>query len=213
MIHIVFDLDGTLADTQKIHQQIESDFLASMWVIINPDNIGKAYAGRSPIEWIPEFLIENSIPFIHDEIIDFVESKDQKVFALLKAGKIELMPSVKETLLSLAGRWIKMGISSGSCREIIDLFIEHFQLNMIEVSTSANEVINKKPAPDVFISSFEKLEKIHGNPMEKWVVGDGKTDIIGGNAAGAKTILCYNHYNIDYNYMIKHFPEIIKIIS
>lgn len=29
MIHIVFDLDGTLADTQQIHQEIESDFLAS----------------------------------------------------------------------------------------------------------------------------------------------------------------------------------------
>lgn len=28
-IHIVFDLDGTLTDTQKIHQQIESDFLKS----------------------------------------------------------------------------------------------------------------------------------------------------------------------------------------
>jgi beta-phosphoglucomutase-like phosphatase (HAD superfamily) len=26
-IHIVFDLDGTLTDTQKIHQQLEADFL------------------------------------------------------------------------------------------------------------------------------------------------------------------------------------------
>jgi len=26
-IHIVFDVDGTITDTQKIHQQIESDFL------------------------------------------------------------------------------------------------------------------------------------------------------------------------------------------
>jgi beta-phosphoglucomutase-like phosphatase (HAD superfamily) len=49
---------------------------------------------------------------------------------------------------------------------------------MIEVSTSANEVLHKKPAPDVFLSSFEKLEKIYGKPDVKWVVGDGKTDII-----------------------------------
>jgi beta-phosphoglucomutase-like phosphatase (HAD superfamily) len=28
-IHIVFDLDGTLTDTQGIHQQVESDFLQS----------------------------------------------------------------------------------------------------------------------------------------------------------------------------------------
>ena len=28
-IHVVFDLDGTLVDTQRIHERIESDFLAS----------------------------------------------------------------------------------------------------------------------------------------------------------------------------------------
>jgi beta-phosphoglucomutase-like phosphatase (HAD superfamily) len=27
MRHIVFDLDGTLSDTQSTHQRIESDFL------------------------------------------------------------------------------------------------------------------------------------------------------------------------------------------
>lgn len=212
MIHIVFDLDGTLADTQQLHQQIESDFLVSKWAIVNPDVIGKTYAGRSPVEWISEFLTEKNISFIRAEVENFVESKDKKVFALLASGKIGLMPSVKETLENLAEKWVKIGISSGSCREIIDLFIKYFNLNMIEASTSANEVVNKKPAPDVFLSSFEKLEKIHGKPTEKWVVGDGKTDIIGGSAAGAKTILCYNDYNIPYDFRIDSLLEITHII-
>jgi hypothetical protein len=41
---------------------------------------------------------------------------------------------------------------------------------MIEASTSANEVVNKKPAPDVFISSFNTLEKLYSKPSQKWVI-------------------------------------------
>ncbi len=55
-IHIVFDLDGTLVNTQIIHQKIESDFLKMFWVDINPIQIWLKYAWRSPQEWIKELL-------------------------------------------------------------------------------------------------------------------------------------------------------------
>jgi beta-phosphoglucomutase-like phosphatase (HAD superfamily) len=41
---------------------------------------------------------------------------------------------------------------------------------MIQASTSANEVEYKKPAPDVFLSSFAGLEKLYGIPDQKWVI-------------------------------------------
>ncbi len=212
MIHIVFDLDGTLADTQKIHQQIESDFLASKWVSIQPDIIGKTYAGRSPVEWIAECFTENHVDYEQHEIDAFVHSKDARVVELLHNGKIELMPWVLETLSKLKNTWVKMWISSGACRAFIDDFIEYFHLDMIEASTSADEVIHKKPAPDVFLSTFQKLEQLYGKPEKKWVIGDGKTDVIGGNAAWAQTILCYNTFDVPYLYRIDFFEEILTYI-
>lgn len=213
MIHIVFDLDGTLADTQQIHQEIESDFLASKWVNIDPEKIGQTYAGRSPSEWIPECLHQNTIGFSQDEIDIFIESKDERVIDLLKRWKIKLMTWVLETLWYLQKRGIKMGISSGACREFIDEFIRYFYLDMIEASTSANEVVHKKPAPDVFLTSFDILEKLYGKPSQKWVIWDGKTDIIGWVAAWARTILCYHNYDIGYDYQIDDFSEILNIIK
>ncbi len=212
MIHIVFDLDGTLANTQQIHQQIESDFLASKWVYIPPDILGKTYAGRTALEWIAECFMENHIDYEQHEIEDFVHSKDNRVISLLNEGKVELMQGVFEILSELKNKEIKMWISSGACRVFIDDFIEHFHLDMIDASTSSDEVQNKKPAPDVFLSSFAKLEKIYGKPTEKWVVGDGKTDIIGGKASGAKTILCYQDYDIAYDSRIDNFSDILDII-
>jgi beta-phosphoglucomutase-like phosphatase (HAD superfamily) len=106
-----------------------------------------------------------------------------------------------------------MGISSGACRQFIDEFLKYFHLDMIEASTSANEVTNKKPAPDVFIATFKKLEQKYEKPSIKWVIGDGKTDVIGGNASNAKTILCYHEYDVPYYARIDNFSEIIDIIT
>jgi beta-phosphoglucomutase-like phosphatase (HAD superfamily) len=211
-IHVVFDLDGTLADTQKIHEKIESDFLVSKWVFIEPHMIGKTYAGRSPIEWIPERLEHEGVHFSYDEIDAFVSSKDSLVVELLEKWEIQLIPWVTETLGLLRDRGYMMAIASGACREFIDKFIEKFWLSMIEASTSADEVTHKKPAPDVFLSSFLKLEEKYGKPTEKWVIGDGKTDVIGWRAAWAHTILCYHSYDIPYEFRVDNFGEITTII-
>ncbi|MEI6118440.1 MAG: hypothetical protein WCP92_04305 [bacterium] len=62
-------------------------------------------------------------------------------------------------------------MSSGSARDLLDELITYFGLDKIIVaSTSANEVKNKKPHPDVFLSSFSKIEEIYGIPDEKYVI-------------------------------------------
>ena len=134
-IHIVFDLDWTLADTQKIHQKIESEFLKSKGANINPKKIGEQYAGRSPSERIPEFLKQESIFFEISEIEDFIKSKDKKIVELLHKWEIELMPFVKETLSQLSQKWCKIWISSGACREFINDFISYFNFVISRISS------------------------------------------------------------------------------
>lgn len=217
--HIVFDLDWTLVDTQKIHQKIEADFLSSKWIHINPLEVWKQYAGRSPSEWLPEVLHEHKVSFTQEEIVNFVESKDEKVIDLLKKWEIVLMPFVQEVLQVLSQGWCKIWISSGACREFIDNFVSYFGLSeVIEASTSANEVKNKKPAPDVFINSFDILKRKYWEPEGKYVVWDWKSDIIGWNLSWAKTIL-YNNSNIDteqiieiLNFEIKNFNELPSLV-
>jgi len=187
--HIVFDLDWTLADTQIIHQKIESDFLKSFWIDIAPENIWKKYAWRSPQEWIPELLIEEWKKFTQNDIDNFVDWKDEKVIELLKSWKINLMDWTTEVLKNLYSKWYRLWISSGACREFIDNFIEYFNFNdIIDASTSANEVVNKKPYPDVFLKSFEQLEKKYWKSIERIVVWDWWSDVIWWKASNAMTI-------------------------
>jgi len=96
--YIVFDLDWTLSDTQKIHEQIESDFLKGKWVYIEPKTIWIKYAWRTPQEWIKEVLLSENIDFSREEIENFVASKDEIIISLLRNWKIDLMPYTFEIL-------------------------------------------------------------------------------------------------------------------
>jgi len=214
--HIVFDLDWTLADTQIIHQKIEADFLKTFWVEINPEEIWKKYAWRSPQEWIPELLDELSIKYTQNDIESFVDWKDEKVIELLKSWKINLMDWTTEVLKNLYSKWYRLWISSGACREFIDNFIEYFNFNdIIDASTSANEVVNKKPHPDVFLRSFEQLEKKYWKSIERIVVWDWWSDVIWWKASNAMTIWINTNKPKDEKILdvqVKNIKEIYNII-
>ena len=188
-IHIVFDLDGTLTDTQGIHQQVESDFLQSKWISIAPETIWIKYAWRTPKERISELLSFEKIDFTSEEIQQFVDGKDNIILWLLHSWKIGLISYAMETLQYLSKKWHKIGISSWSARDLLDELISYFGLDKIIVaSTSANEVKNKKPHPDVFLSSFSKIEQLYGKPDIKYVVGDWWSDMEWWYKSWAKTI-------------------------
>lgn len=187
--HIIFDLDWTIADTQKIHQQIESDFLKGKWLFIDPKEIWVRFAWRTPQEWISEVLLLNKINFHKEELELFVSKKDEIVISMLNEWKIELMPYAFEILELLHQNGYKIGISSGACREFIDQFIVYFNLKEIVIaSTSSNEVEKKKPNPDVFLTSFKKIEDLFWIPDNKLVIWDWWSDIEWWHKSWAKTI-------------------------
>lgn len=89
---------------------------------------------------------------------------------------------LKELLTDAA---IKMWISSGTSVISLQKLITLFNLP-IAFYTSADEVEHKKPAPDVFEKTFEKMWAAQDDL--RIVIWDWVSDIIGGKAAHAHTI-------------------------
>jgi len=51
-IAVIFDLDGTLVDTEKIHAEAESRLLSKLGIKITPQKITQKYAGISTESYI-----------------------------------------------------------------------------------------------------------------------------------------------------------------
>lgn len=191
MLYIVFDLDGTLLDTQRFHAQIESNYLKEHGIDLTPEQITERFAGRTPREWIAEVLNEHGVNFSDETLEEFELHKNEHIVALAKEWKIGVLPWVVE-FIEETRKYddIVMGISSWTSVKTLEELIPWFKLS-IEYYTSADEVEHRKPAPDVFLRTFEKMWA--GEWTQKIVIGDGKSDMLWGKAAGAKTIFINQH--------------------
>ncbi len=216
--HIIFDLDWTIADTQNIHQQIESDFIKTFWFSISPQVIWIEYAWRSPQERIPELLKSKDISFNQSDIDNFVDKKDSIVIDLLNKWQIQLISHADEILKYLNNKDYKIWLASGACREFIDQFIKYFWFqDIIVASTSSNEVKNKKPHPDVFINSLNKLEKVYWKADTTYVIWDWRSDMEWWYKSWSQTVWL-NYLNkkklnhIYCKYEIKSLKDLKKIL-
>ncbi len=177
---ISFDLDGTLIDSAKNLMVSWSQVMKEHGVNVNPDDI-RPYVGLSPKIIVSKFIKDPS-----DEFIEALKARRKEIFI----KNIDLVKVFDDALYAL--KWLKengyrASIATSMGGDMINEIVKRFGLdNYVCCWISAEEVKNPKPAPDVFIKSFERMGI---KPSQALVVGDREYDIIGGKAAGAKTVL------------------------
>ena len=67
---IIFDMDGVISDTQKLHSKVESDILSRFGINITPDEITFKYAGVKTREFFNELLTHKKIEFNLDDLME-----------------------------------------------------------------------------------------------------------------------------------------------
>ncbi len=151
---VIFDLDGVISDTQDMHSQVESEFLRSLDIHIDADQITDRFAGVGDKEMFATVLAEHGLNHSIEEM-----SKEKWAMMSLKVKEhgIKPMPFALELIESLHKNNFVLAIASGS--PIV--FIEHvmFALSInkyFAAYVSAQEVAHGKPAPDVFLEAAKR---------------------------------------------------------
>jgi len=178
---VIFDWDGTLADTmpvivlsfQKVLQEIgcrvSDEFLVKR-IGIGARNIFK------------EALKSNGITF-DEKTIDTLLRKKTRIHAEL-SGSVNLFDGAVELLDSLRFK-VKLALATMSNREVIDkLLVEKKLENYFDFVTTVDEVKNPKPNPEAFLKCALKLNV----PPEKCVVVEDS--IFGVRAAKKANMKC-----------------------
>jgi len=72
----IFDFDGTIADSQKLHAFIESRLMKTFYnILIDPESITSKYAGISTRKVFKQILSENNIQPSDEELNNLNNSK------------------------------------------------------------------------------------------------------------------------------------------
>jgi HAD superfamily hydrolase (TIGR01509 family) len=178
---VIFDWDGTLADTRKVIDASFQRVLSDLHCKISDEFIERRI-GIGAGEIFRQILRASKIQFEEALITSLVEKRIRVEIDL--SSQVKLFEGAIELLESLHGK-VKLALASMSNREVINYMLNVMDLRrFFDVVLTVDEVHNSKPDPEIFSKSALRLEI---NPTKCVVVEDS---IFGVEAAKAAKMSC-----------------------
>ncbi len=176
----LFDLDGTLIDSNYQHVQTWSQALREADIDIPVWKIHRRI-GMSGTSFLSELLREVGIEKSKEEI-DALDERHGKKFEQV-IGEIAPLPGANELLSHLQRNQIRMAIATTSQRKHTQLLLKKLRIPDSMPVVNGDDVEKAKPSPDIFVAAAEKLGVDLSDCI---VVGDSVWDLL---AAGRKHAL------------------------
>ncbi len=176
---VIFDLDGTLADSMWIWLDIDHDFFEKKGMefpeYLNDEIEGLGFT-ETAVYFKEKFHLTESIDEIKQGWNDMALEKYRNETPL-KPGAVEFLGILRE-------RGIKTGIATSSSQMLVDAFLKARGIeDMIDAVTTVCDVSRGKPDPQVYLVTAEKL----GVPPERCLVfEDVPMGILAGENAGMR---------------------------
>lgn len=206
---LLFDLDGTLIDTNEL---IIQSFLHTL---------EQYYSGA--------YKREDVLPFMGPTLTE--------TFASMNAEKVEEMTNVyrtfniahhddlvtefegvRETVAVLKEKGFKLGIVTTKRLAVVEKGLRLTKLeSYFDVVVALDHVTKAKPDPEPIVKALAQLDSI---PEEAMMIGDNFHDIVGGKNAGTKTAgvawslkgkAFLEQYDPDF--MLEHMSDLFEILG
>jgi beta-phosphoglucomutase family hydrolase len=184
---LLFDFDGTVADTMPAHLGAWNKALAKYSLSLSRDQ-HQAWAGR-PTHRIVEMMNE-----LHNTNINpqqFVAEKE--VHYLASLNEVSTIGSVMDVINHYHGK-IPMAIVTGSRRKIVELTMKQLNLqSYFDLLICAEDYSQGKPAPDCFLMAASKLNIA---PADCLVFEDAILGMQAAQSAGMKCLMVDEKYSL-----------------
>jgi len=182
---VIFDMDGVIVDSEPVHERAFCDVLTALGYGADHGIRFADYVGRSDFVLWQDFVAKHQPAQSLEELLAL---KRNRVIDLVRRAE-PIFRGLPELVEQLAARW-PLAVASGSERAVIDTVLGLKGLRRsFQVVVSASEVVNGKPAPDIFLRTASLL----GVPAaECVVVEDSKPGVAAGLAAGMQVIAITN---------------------
>jgi beta-phosphoglucomutase len=152
---LLFDLDGTLVDSEHFHFNTWNELLAESDVKLEYEDFLKNYAGI-PLPGNAKRLKELYV--IDSPLELLISRKEDLTVQRLKTSTIGLMPHVQETLDFFVSQSITMVLVTASKRADVDeMFKKNGLGKYFSFLITRSDVVNSKPDPESYNLAVEKL--------------------------------------------------------
>jgi len=178
---VIFDMDGVLSDTERLHVQSEERQLSRLG--IDPGVLaGGAYMGVSDREFFTAVFREHGV--VAD--VEAAIAEKWKLMSECPDDTIAAVPGALALVERLHRRGVPLAVASSSPRPFIERVLRCLDvLDRFSVVMSGDEVARGKPEPDVFLAVARALGMA---PVECVVIEDSRNGMIAARRAGMRCV-------------------------
>lgn len=175
---LLFDMDGTLVDSDPIHIDVFIEFLGARGVAITEVDYMDRIHGRQNVEIFRDLLPD----------ADPVEMDLEKEAAYReKVGtQMDPMPGARDLILRARTSGLKIGMVTNGPRANLEAVLNATGLTgMFDHTGTSNDVTFGKPHPELYLAALDALSVA---PAEALVFEDSPSGIASARAAGIDVV-------------------------
>jgi HAD superfamily hydrolase (TIGR01509 family) len=201
---IIFDMDGTLADTEDIHRQAFNRAFSEFdcgwqWSRDEYRVLLSVSGGR---ERIRQYLEQRGVPggaARLSELAASMHARKSAIYRELLAGTgIRLRPGVARLMREAGARGIPLGVATSSSRNNLETLLRaalgNGSIDAFQTIVTCDVVEEKKPSPAVYERAVSELG---ASPSRCVAIEDTRNGNLAALAAGLKTVITTHSFTLD----------------
>ena len=206
---LIFDVDGTLADTERdghriaFNQAFSDAGLDWHWDVALYRELLAVTGGKERMKhYIDQYRPDYNKPADFDAMIaELHKNKTRRYVDLAARGGIPMRTGVKRLLNEAREAGLRLAIATTTTPENVTVLLEHSlgagSADWFEVIAAGDIVPAKKPAPDIY---FYALEKMDLPASECLAFEDSENGLRSSLAAGIRTLVTVADYTLDHDF-------------
>jgi len=215
---IIFDVDGTLAETEEAHRIAFNEEFAAWGLPWEWDRdlykaLLRVTGGKERIRhYIQEYAPPQGAEML-ERVPELHKAKSERYMRMIADGSVPLRPGVARLIEEAKAAGLKVGVATTTSTPNVEALVRATlgrpAAEVFDAMACGEEVSAKKPAPDLYELALEKLGVQHNEAV---AVEDSRNGLLAALRAGMPAIITPSGYTADEDFsgalaVVSHLGE------